>query len=172
MQEVAKMCSSAEKELILSVSSLFDGEFSIDWVEEITKMKASQILSTLEECVKDGLLSRKGPGIYVFLDKKKRESFTQKLDDDQKSRFHRHIVTILMREMPDDATKILKVAEHLLRISPLDTEECQILLRAGEIYGNSLISEKAIPCFEKVLKELSGKVGKDDFMFINSARKG
>ena len=169
MQEVAKMCSSAEKELILSVSSLFDGEFSIDWVEEITKMKASQILSTLEECVKDGLLSRKGPGIYVFLDKKKRESFTQKLDDDQKSRFHRHIVTILMREMPDDATKILKVAEHLLRVSPLDTEECQILLRAGEIYGNSLISEKAIPCFEKVLKELSGKVGKDDFMFIKSA---
>jgi len=86
MQEVAKMCSSAEKELILSVSSLFDGEFSIDWVEEITKMKASQILSTLEECVKDGLLSRKGPGIYVFLDKKnesplrKNLTMTKKVD--------------------------------------------------------------------------------------------
>ena len=54
-----------EKELLLSLASMFEGEFSLDWLVELTGMKASIILAILEEATKDGLFTRNRPGIIM-----------------------------------------------------------------------------------------------------------
>ncbi|MEO0277982.1 MAG: sigma 54-interacting transcriptional regulator, partial [candidate division WOR-3 bacterium] len=157
------------KDLIISVSSLFDDEFSIDWIEELTRIKASLILLTLEEGTQNGLFLRKRPGVYYFRDEKKKAEFAGKMDQHDKNRFHRQIAEILKRELPESPSKVLRVAEHLFNTSPLDIDACQCVLSAGEIYANSLVSHKAISYFEKVLKELSGTDGEGDLIFVRAA---
>jgi len=49
----------------------FEREFTIDWLEELLEMKASQILLILEEGIQQGWLTRKKPGIYLFENIKK-----------------------------------------------------------------------------------------------------
>jgi hypothetical protein len=40
---------------------MFENEFSLDWLEELTAMKVSRILSLLEEGVQNGFSSEKNP---------------------------------------------------------------------------------------------------------------
>ena len=76
---------------------------------------------------------------------------------------------ILIRELPDDNSKALEIAQHLLHV-PNDWKECQWLVRAGEIYARSFIADKAITCFSKVLNELSSQRGdNEDWLFIKAA---
>lgn len=39
---------------LFHLAAMFENEFSLDWLEELTDMKASRILSTLEEGVQNG----------------------------------------------------------------------------------------------------------------------
>ena len=52
----------------MSMAAIFEGEFSIDWLEELTGLRATSILSVVERAVEQQELLRKGPGVYAFTD--------------------------------------------------------------------------------------------------------
>jgi formate hydrogenlyase transcriptional activator len=158
-----------EKKLLLCLAALFESDFSLDWLEELTGMKASRILSVLEEEVQHGLLIRKKPAVYFFKNNAQREGWLRRLDHAERERYHRRMADLLIRELPDDNCKALEIAQHLLHGSN-DWKECQWLVRAGEIYAGLFNAPKAIACFEKVLNELSGQRGdNEDWLFIKAA---
>ena len=68
----ARASASGQGSYLLCLAAMFEVEFSIDWLEELTGMKASWVLSTLEEEVQNRVLVRKKPAIYAFSDPRKR----------------------------------------------------------------------------------------------------
>ena len=161
--------SARDATYLFCLAAMFENEFSLDWLEELTAMKVSRILSLLEEGVQNGLLIRKKPAVYLFKGNGQRQEWLKKLGADEQRRYHRSIADILIRELPDDDSKALTIAQHLLHVQN-DWRECQWLVRAGEIYTRSFIADKAIACFMKVLKELSGHNGEsEDWLFIKAA---
>ena len=58
---------------LLALTSLFEGDFSIDWIVQITEEKISQILYVLEEGTKQRWLTKKGPGTFCFIDLEKQQ---------------------------------------------------------------------------------------------------
>ena len=158
-----------EGNYLLCLAAMFEVEFSIDWLEELTGMKASWVLSALEEAVQNRVLVRKKPAIYAFSDPQKRQELLDVLNEQEKDRYRRSIADILIRELPEDDSKALQIAHHFLHTSN-DWKGCQWLVRAGEIYIESFRMEDAIHCFEKVLADLSGIRGEnEDWLFVKAA---
>ena len=50
-------------QMLFSLASLFKGEFSMDWLHELTGDKPSKILQDLESGVKKGWLIRESTGL-------------------------------------------------------------------------------------------------------------
>jgi formate hydrogenlyase transcriptional activator len=158
-----------QKESLLHLAALFEGPFSLDWLEELTGMKASVILSALEEQVRQQTLFQVRPAVYQFRDEKKRQEHLQDLGDAEREKYHRSIAEVLMAELPDDDAKAIEISHHLLCVSnnPMGGEW---LMRAGRVYVDSFAAEKAIACFEKVLDDLSDQRGLDaDRLFVAAA---
>ncbi len=51
---------------LLSLLGLFAANFYIDWLIDITQIRASELLSFLESKVKEGLIIEKGPRGLLF----------------------------------------------------------------------------------------------------------
>ena len=161
--------SPDQEDYLLTLAAMFETEFSIDWLEELTSLKASAILCALEEEVEKGALSRRRPAIYIFAHPQRRQELIGGLSDEEKGRYCRSIAAILARELPEDDAKSLEIARHLLHISN-GWEGCEWLVRAGEIYMESFRTEDATRCFAKVLSDLSAKRGEnEDWLFVKAA---
>lgn len=153
---------------ILSIIAMFEGEFSIDWIEELTGMKPSAILSLLEEQAHAGILARKTPATYVMVDPEMQLRWLALMAPDKTQSCHQSIAYILIRDLPDDDSKVLKTSRHLLHVSN-GWKECRWLLRAGRIYSRSFNYKKAGECFAKILHDLSGHRGdEEDGLFIET----
>jgi formate hydrogenlyase transcriptional activator len=158
-----------QKQSVLRLAALFDGPFSLDWLEELTGMKASLILSTLEDQVRQQVLFQVRPAVYQFRDELSRLERLQDLSDAERETYHRSIAEVLMRELPDDDAKAIAISHHLLCV-PNNTMGGEWLIRAGRIYIDSFNAEKAIACFEKVLRDFSDQRGLDvDRLFVAAA---
>jgi len=148
--------------------AMFEGEFSIDWIEELTGMKPSAILSLLEEQTHAGILARKTPATYVMVDPEVQRRWVSLTAPDKTEFYHQSIAYILIRDLPDDDSKVLKISRHLLHVSN-DWKECRWLLRAGKIYSRLFNYKKAGECFAKILHDLSERRGDDeDKLFIET----
>ncbi|MBI5443820.1 MAG: sigma 54-interacting transcriptional regulator [Deltaproteobacteria bacterium] len=146
---------------VMDLAALLDREFCLDWLEELTGMRASAILAVLEEEVQRQVLTRKGPATYVFRDDRKRAELLGKIPRADERRHRRGIVAVLTRDLPDDDSKALELAGHLLHLQN-DWRDCQWLVRAGEIHVQAFRREKALLCFEKVITELAEKRGENE----------
>jgi transcriptional regulator with GAF, ATPase, and Fis domain/tetratricopeptide (TPR) repeat protein len=158
-----------QKSSVLHLAALFDGQFSLDWLEELTGLKASVVLSALDEQVQQQALIQVKPAVYRFKDEKKRQEHLQDISDAEREKYHRSIAEVLMDELPDDDAKAIEISRHLLCI-PNNPIGGEWLLRAGRIYVDSFAAERAIACFEKVLKDFSDQRGLDaDRLFVAAA---
>ncbi|MBW2368128.1 MAG: sigma 54-interacting transcriptional regulator [Deltaproteobacteria bacterium] len=138
---------------ILAIASLFEGDFSIDWLLEMDESKASQILSAMEKGIEQGLLTREGPGRFRFKDSEKLKRLRRSLTVKDRKRLHRQIANILTREVSEDAGSVLTVAGHLIQISN-DVDGCRLLLRAANLYRNNYHYSEALEYYEKAIKDL------------------
>ena len=156
---------------LLSLTSLFQGDFSIHWIEELTEKKASWILIALQEEIKDGYLIRKEPGIFCFANSSEQQKLQNLLPPHQKEQLHRKIANILMRELPEDNSKAQAVAHHILCITN-DEKGCRLLVRAGDIFFSTFRIEEALRCYTKALHDLSSYSGEvSDNLFAKTAIK-
>ena len=134
---------------LLAVAALFDGDFSIDWLVELTEMRATKILNILEEGVQQGFLTKKKPGVFSFQAKCKSDFISGEVGN-----LRRRIVLLLMDELKDDGDKFKAVAPYLLGLSN-DIETCRWLMKAGDSYVSAFQNEEALQCYGKVLQDLS-----------------
>jgi formate hydrogenlyase transcriptional activator len=168
-QDRSSTISARQDAYLLALAAMFEAEFSIDWLEELSGMKASAILSVLEDDAYKEVLIRKKPAIYLFNHSKERDEVIGRLTDEERDGYRRSIVAILVRELPEDDTKALEIARHLIHISN-GWKGCQWLVRAGEVYMEFFRTEDANRCFEKVLVDLSGQRGdEEDRLFVEAA---
>ena len=156
---------------ILALSALFEGEFSIDWIEELTGDRASQILSALEKGVKYGSLTKKKAGIFCFSDPKEKVEWLKYLSPEDRDSRHREIVNLLLSMLADDENKAKVVAHHLLQIQN-EGADCRWLVKAGDAHRKCYCADKALQCYAKALEDLSSLDKEDeDSLFVETAIK-
>jgi len=154
---------------VLEIASLFEDTFSIDWIQELTKKKASQILLTFEKAVALNYLKKEGIGVYFFPDAKTLRKFQSKLESSDKALYNQLIAEMLIRELPDSSSKASLIAPYLLNNSN-DISGCNWLIRAADNYRSAYRIEKALKCYIKILDDLSGVYGKEaDQVFCDAA---
>ena len=61
----------AEPHRIMATAAMFEDEFTVDWLMEMTGLKAHLILSVLAEEVEKKILASSSPGMYTFRTAKK-----------------------------------------------------------------------------------------------------
>ncbi len=83
----------------MPIAAMFEEEFSIDWLEELTGLRATSILCVVEQAVEQGELLRKGPGVYAFTQNPRKASWLASLSPNQKERYYRTIAAIVTREL-------------------------------------------------------------------------
>ncbi len=140
---------------LLAIASLFAGNISIDWIQELTGLKASEVLSRFEEAVDKGLLKRGEIGSFSFTDEKTLKKYQTCFTADEKERNHSLIAALLIKDYPDSPQKAELLAPHLLNIFN-GIEGCGWLLKAARIFQSDFKTEKAIACYVKILNDLSG----------------
>ena len=155
----------------ISLVSLFEGNFSIDWIEEITGFRATRILAALETEVAANRLTRQGPGIYTFCKPAVRKKLQDGIPPIKQQALHQQIAAVLMRDLPDDEEKTDILSHHLLHIKN-DLVQCRCLATAGDINHRKFNTEQAFQCYAKVLADLSGLSGTAvDELFTETAIK-
>ena len=154
---------------VLTVAAFFNGDFSIDWLQEITGFKASSIISAMELGVKDKLLEKKGGGIFRFCDQKSRKRVEDSVAEPDKEQWHRAIAACLAEEAGNGDDKVFPLSYHLLHTTN-DVEGCRWLAKAGDRYLETFQYEDALHCHTKLLKDLEHLDGEEaDRLFIRSA---
>jgi transcriptional regulator with GAF, ATPase, and Fis domain/tetratricopeptide (TPR) repeat protein len=156
---------------IFTLASLFDGGFLIDWIIDLTGGKVSQVLSVLEEGTKRKILTRQKIGAFVFADVETRMRWKEIIPSEKIKQLHRQISDFLLNELPDDDTKAVRIATHLLEI-PNSLENCRVLAKAGDDFLKRFRAENALQCYTKVLNDLFTFQGQEaDFLFTETAIK-
>ncbi|MBI9077089.1 MAG: sigma 54-interacting transcriptional regulator [Desulfatibacillum sp.] len=156
---------------IQEAAAFMEGEFTLDWLAELTGLKAHQVLAELQGEVERKTLTSPRPGIYAFRVPAKREKWSGRLTPEAKTAFHKRIVALLMRDLPEDDEKCERLAHHLIEISN-DIDGCRMLCRAGDAHRRSFRAEQAFQCYHKVLMDLDHQNGETaDQLFVETAIK-
>jgi len=154
---------------ILSLAALFQHNFSIDWLVELTEMRASQILEGLEQGVQQGTLNKvESKGLFCFTDRAQKEKWQNKLPREKKDRLHQRIVDILLNETMDEDHKAEFVAPHLLEISN-DLVKCRWLVKAGDVHVKKYNNSEALECYAKAVDNLSNLHGQEADSLLSEA---
>jgi transcriptional regulator with GAF, ATPase, and Fis domain len=162
---------SREDFRILSLAALFKKDFSIDWVQDLAEVKTSKILATFEKSIEKKILVKKQPGMFLFADRKQKQQLRDAFEPRKRKRLHKQAVEIILQDLSDDDRKARKVAFHLLQLSN-DTEGCGWLVQAGDAFLKDHDYQKALDCYDKVLRDLKTIKGDDaDGLFIDTAIK-
>ncbi|MCP4757582.1 MAG: GAF domain-containing protein [Proteobacteria bacterium] len=165
------MQEHTESQDLLAKAAIFEDEFSIDWLLNVSDLKASQILAILDERVRLGELTEKSSGIFRFADDEKHRELMDSLNPTQKERLHRQAVSILTDETSPDADKALHLSRHLLHISNT-IDGCRWLIKAGDIYAEEVKYKEAVNCYTKAIKDL-GLIKEEtaDRLYIETVNK-
>ncbi len=159
------------EEQILSIAAMFQEHVSLDWLAELTGLKATSLLAILEGQVKNGGLVANSPGIYTFRDQELQERLIQGMSEDQKQEWHRKIAALLMDELTESTSSPDLLSHHLLQI-PNNLEGCQCLVKTGDIHLNKYNNEIAFQCYAKAIEDLYGLNGEEvDRLFTETAIK-
>ena len=141
---------------ILSLTALFEREFSIDWIVELSGEKPSLILSILEEATRHRWMKRNGQGIFFWGNSEKRQEYLDKLTPGEREHCHKKIGNILLRDLPEEVDKKAKIlAYHFCHIPENDDNGCLWLSRAGDLHARAFCNRKALECYAKAIENMS-----------------
>ena len=153
----------------LALASLFKGNFSIDWLIEITGYKASQIISVLDEGIQQGWLSGQPGGFFIFKEERIQNYWKERLAISEKHSLHQQIASLLAKELPENPKKCEMVAQHLL-YAQNDLGCCRLLFSAADHLRKSGQYKVALRYYTKILGDLYEAREQDaDRLFIETA---
>ena len=154
---------------ILASAALFGGDFSIDWLQTLSGMKASDILKALEKGIKAGLVLQKGAGVYALARSDRLPDIEDTLSVEETENLRRCIVDLMRTEILDERDMVKAVAVQLVHL-PNNEDGCRWLIRAGDLHRKSGQPVRALQCYEKVFNDLGKKSNQEsDALFIEAA---
>jgi transcriptional regulator with GAF, ATPase, and Fis domain len=154
----------------MSIISLFDAEFNVDWLVELTGLKAHEILAELQTEVEKKILTSSRPGIYSIRSLQQR-NFGAEISDEDTVELHLNIAKLLIRDLPADDSKWVRLAHHLMKIKN-SQECCRFLIMAGDVNRKLYRIDEAFNCYHKTLEDLKAMQNKEaDLMFVQAAVK-
>ena len=154
---------------LMALMALFEDEFSIDWILEISGCKATDVLGIVDELDITGIVEKKRPGIYRFNDRRMRNELMSSIPEEEKENWHLLISRILFRDIPDRNDAVLAAVGHLLHLTN-DEKSCRHILEAGDIYRKTYHYQKALACYMKVIHDLDEAESDHAYrLFIKSA---
>jgi len=163
--------NNIENDTLLSLAALFTGNFSIDWVMELSGQKASKLISALDQGIEQGILSQSQAGIFFFNSPKIRDEYLSQINITQKQELSRRAREIVIQAEPDDTEVALTMAHHLLQGS--NDRSCdRKLIQVGDILRRGNHQEEAYQCYQKVILDLqTSKDDQTDRLFIEAVLK-
>ena len=106
-------------EQLLALASLFEGEFSIDWIQALSEAKATSILKILDKFNLNGTLKKHDLGVFSFVDTRKKKEYRESIPADMREGLHRRIAELFLSEdliaegLPRAADQLLHVTNNL-----------------------------------------------------------
>jgi formate hydrogenlyase transcriptional activator len=165
------MINKKESQELLGKAALFEDTFSIDWLLELTELKATKILSILDQQTQNGELIEKSSGLFSFSDDKQRRQYFDRFDSQQKEQLHKRAIDILTKEPLKEDDKTLFLARHRLQITN-DIDGCYWLVRAGDMFAEQVKFSEAVECYTKAITDLSRNHQQEaDRLFIETVNK-
>ncbi|MCP4756631.1 MAG: GAF domain-containing protein [Proteobacteria bacterium] len=156
---------------LLSMAALFAGEFSIDWLMELSGMKASKVLTVLKKRIAAGEIVEKDSGMFHFSTDEVRRKLLDFLEPDRKEQLHRQAVQILSEEASGDSGMPQTLSKHLLHVTN-DTEGCRWLINAGDLFNREAANTESLECYTKAINDLRCiKEKAADRLFIEAVEK-
>ncbi len=156
---------------LMSKAALFEDDFSIDWLLELSDLRASQVLAILDENKKSGELKEERSGMFCFTNNGNRQKFFSVFSEEEKVDLHRRVAKILINEPSSDWQKVYTLSKHLIHI-PNDIEGCRWLIKAGDSYAEEVRYQEAITCYTKAIRDLSDSTEKEsDRLFVETVYK-
>ena len=156
---------------VLTVASLFSGDFSADWLADLIGIQPTLILEALSAAVQEGVIVRKGSDFYAFDNIKAQSGYRSLVPDHKKTSLHKAIVNILMRDLPEGETKTRALSYPLLEING-GVEESELLLAAGDSFLKIFNMDMARHCYGRILSNLADKTSAaEDNLFVTAALK-
>ncbi|MBW2119753.1 MAG: sigma 54-interacting transcriptional regulator [Deltaproteobacteria bacterium] len=156
---------------LLSLASVFEESFSIDWLIEVAERKPSEVLSVLEEGVREGILIRKKSSFFSFSSPVLRRKWQDYLSQEERSHFLEKVANYLVLNLEDREGKAKLLAPYLLQ-SGSDIQNCCWLMTAGDEYTKSACKTESLKCYKKVTDDLGSKTSSEaDFLFSEAVVK-
>ena len=153
----------------LALASLFEQEFSIDWLIALSNVKASQIVGSLENEVRKGTILSKGQGIYAFHDPKRKRELHATLTEEQREFFRRNIAAVIQEDVLDEKVAAVEIARHLIHAAN-DASGCRWLYKAAEVHQALHRPDQALKLYLKIITDLwKTRTDAEDILFINAA---
>ncbi len=141
-----------QDESFLQLGALFDGEFSIDWIQTLSGAKATRIMKVFDHFKQSGILETRDVGSFSFVDARKRQELHRTIPVETRKKIHRLIAELLRHEV-SGKEGLLQASAQLLNI-PNDLEGCRLLCRAGDQHRRSGQSAEALACYDKAIQDL------------------
>src|SRR5208283_3253417 len=79
----------------LQLGALFDGEFSIDWIQTLSGAKATRIMKVFDRFKQSGILETRDVGSFSFVDARKRQELHRTIPVETRKKIHRLIAELL-----------------------------------------------------------------------------
>ena len=162
---------SEEEVRILSISAIFNDYFSIDWVHDLAKVKASKIIEALEKSVEKKVLKKISFGTFAFNNNKIRQELLASFSVEELESLHEKAAAILLQDLPYSDKRAMKISGHLKKIAN-SIEGCRLLAEAGDNFLKEHDYYNSLTCYGKVLKDLKDIFSEDsDTLFVDTAVK-
>ncbi len=153
---------------ILSYASIFEDDFSIDWVIDLTGEKALVVLSALEYGCENQWLETLDTGIFHFMDVDKLSDLRSLLPSKKANDLHTRALKILSSELPDIPGKNSQLTKHLLKIRN-SVPGCRLLLKEGNKQRKAWCTDAAKTYYNKALEDLEHLGGETaDTLFMDT----
>ena len=150
--------SPSNNRRIYASAALFKGDFSIDWLQEITQEKPSQILQALDQGLRAKWLTYSGPGLFHFADQQKQKDLLEAIPPMEREDLFRRVVRVLNRELPNEDQKDRLTGQLFLHVKN-DLSGCRRLLEDGNYYRRMFRHKEALQYYEKAIEDLQGLKG-------------
>lgn len=153
---------------IMAMAALFESRFSIDWIQDLSKAKASLILQTLEDQTHEKILQKHEPGIFSFRELSTREKLKKSIPSKDRQNFHRSIARLMILEASDNEQAVFAAAAQLMHVNN-DLEGCQILLEAGNRFRQKGESAQALKYYDKAIADLDDKTTRpEEILYVKT----
>ncbi|MCP4753897.1 MAG: GAF domain-containing protein, partial [Proteobacteria bacterium] len=145
---------------LLTLGALFDGEFSINWLHELSRGKPQHILEALDLGRKNEWTTSGRPGFFVFKDREKQMALKESLAPKEREKCYRRITDVLLEASLEDPEIKEALARSLLNVEN-DMDGCRRLYAEGESIARQNREPEALRYYIKAIKDLGRLNGKE-----------